>query len=361
MKIKRSSKCSLKYANQNKLKQLDVVLIEYANVVNHFIDLFWNKKLPRKAELLKPIVDSPESWLSARLRKVAARESIDMIKSSIEKAKTDKKDPVKPIHRGKRMCVSSTIASLLPSKKSTKFDCWLKLTSIGNKIKINIPLKLHKHFNKLSKKGKRLESYVVTKESIQFCFEINTGEKQKKDKCIGIDTGINALASTSNRKQYGTDFKNNIERVKRCKHGSKGQKKAIRALRQKIDEIAKEIVKGVSLVVVESLKGITKGTKLKRRLSKNIRRSIGKWNVRYWLTRLQWNCEETNVSFRTVSPWKTSQTCSLCGYADSKNRDGSMFLCLSCSHSDNADINASKNILDRFLSGPYGAGCKALV
>lgn len=31
-----------------------------------------------------------------------------------------------------------------------------------------------------------------------------------------------------------------------------------------------------------------------------------------------------------------------------------------CGHQANADVQASQNILARFLTGPYGAGCKPL-
>ena len=80
MKIFRSSKCSIKFANPAKLLQLKEVLQEYGRVANIFIEHFWNAGLPSKAELLKPIVDlTKKTWLTARLRKVAAREAIDMV------------------------------------------------------------------------------------------------------------------------------------------------------------------------------------------------------------------------------------------------------------------------------------------
>jgi len=45
--------------------------------------------------------------------------------------------------------------------------------------------------------------------------------------------------------------------------------------------------KDVDCVVVEALKNLNYKSKLKRRLSKNIRRSIGTWAYRYWLRRLE--------------------------------------------------------------------------
>lgn len=358
MKITRSSKCSLKFATQSKQAELYHVLQEYGRVVNVFINHFWTNPTTKK-ELLKPIVDIPDTWLTARLRKVAAREAIDMILATKERWKDQPKKMTIPVHKGQRMYVSCTIADLNYSKDSTEFDAWLHLSSIGNKTIIDLPIKFHKQYNKLCVKGKRLNSYIITPKYVQFVFEVETGPKKEGKRCLGIDTGINALASTSDGKQFGTDIKNYIERVKRCKQGSKGQQRARRALRQRIDEVAKEITsQDVDLIIVEALKNLGHKTKAKRLLAKNIRRSIGTWNWKYWLERLQMNCEWNRVSFRSVYPAYTSQTCPCCGYVDRKNRNGEIFRCQKCSHTDNADTNAGVNILLRFITGPYGASYK---
>jgi putative transposase len=47
----------------------------------------------------------------------------------------------------------------------------------------------------------------------------------------------------------------------------------------------------------------------------------------------------------------TSQTCAVCGHVDAKNRSGDRFQCLACGHTDNADHNASVNILARWTAG----------
>ena len=105
MKLIRSTKCSLKFSTQKKKNELLIILDEYSKVVNLFINYFWlNPTIMSKGSLLKPVVDLPtESWLSARLRKVAAREAIDMINASKERWK-DK--AVIPVHKGNRMYVS---------------------------------------------------------------------------------------------------------------------------------------------------------------------------------------------------------------------------------------------------------------
>ena len=123
-----------------------------------------------------------------------------------------------------------------------------------------------------------------------------------------------------------------------------------------MDEAVKKIIGlGPQLIVVERLKNLNYKTKIRRRLNKTMRRSLGSWNYRYWLDRIQLSCEENRVSFRSVNPAYTSQQCSSCSHTERKNRSGEVFRCVKCDYSDNADINAAKNILDRFLQGPYGA------
>ena len=258
------------------------------------------------------------------------------------------------------MNVSCTIADLIPAQNATEFDCWLHLASVGDKMILDLPIKLHKQFHKWNGLGNRLNAYIITDRYAQFSFEIETGAKREGKKVIGIDTGINALASASSGHQYGTEIKELIERVNRCEYGSKGQKKARRALKQRIDEIAIEVINSENpdLIVVEQLKNMGHKSKVKRLLTKNIRRSIGIWNWRYWLMRIEQQCELNRVSFRTVSPYYTSQTCPACGHVDRKNRNGIEFRCQSCGHTDNADINAALNIMNRFILGPYGAQYK---
>ena len=401
MKIVRSSKCSVRFATQKKKEELQTILQEYGKVVNTFIDYFWKNGAVKNIELLKDIVDIPKNtWLSARLRKVSAREALAMVGSAkavmesnkqmmfnrisaiesalkqlkptnkrvrrkinnlhielkSKKMKLNSWKPTMPKHNGRSMSVSCTIAELKTSKETKEFNAWLHLASVGNKISLDIPIKFHKHFNQLVKTGTRLNSYIISKDSVVFAFEIETGPKKTVKKMIGVDTGITALAALSTGELLGTDIKEHIARAKRCSYGSKGHKRASRALKQVMDEVAKQTILDTDLVVVENLKGISANTKLKGRLSSNMRSSIGKWNQRYWMGRLEQNCERNRVSFRSVSPYNTSITCSTCGNVDrASRRSQEVFECSVCAHTENADINAAKNILSRFATGKYGS------
>ena len=57
---------------------------------------------------------------------------------------------------------------------------------------------------------------------------------------------------------------------------------------------------------------------------------------------------EYKTAVLKVNPKHTSQICSYCGQKDAKSRiSQSKFVCTSCAHTSNADVNAAKNILSR--------------
>ena len=251
------------------------------------------------------------------------------------------------------MCVSCNVAKLIPVDDTPEFNAWLHLRALGDK-NMDLPIRFHKHYNKLSAAGKRLNYYIITEKDVQFCFEIEKKEKRTGSKCIGIDTGINMLASVNNGHQYGGDINDCIKRIKRCKKGSFGQKRAIRALKQRIDEVAIEVVQkeNPDTIVVENLKKMGHKSKVNKKLNKSVRRSIGSWNWRYWLIRLESQCDQNGVLFAKVEPYYTSVICPECGCNDRENRKSSVFCCTSCGHTANADVNAGRNILARFLRAP---------
>ena len=54
----------------------------------------------------------------------------------------------------------------------------------------------------------------------------------------------------------------------------------------------------------------------------------------------------TPVEIIAINPAYTSLRCSECGHTDQKNRKSQvLFCCLSCNYTDNADVNAAKNII----------------
>jgi hypothetical protein len=95
--VLRSTRCSLAEATWAKREALAVLLSEYGRVVNGFVDRWWGHgPPPLKMELRKEVIEVPGTWLTARLRKVAAREAIDMIRAARER---DGNRATRPVHR----------------------------------------------------------------------------------------------------------------------------------------------------------------------------------------------------------------------------------------------------------------------
>jgi len=354
MKIVRATKVSLKFATRSKRDELRRVLPEYAKVVNFFVAEFWDE-LPRKQDLKVGVYSKADTWLSPTMCQIAAREAIDMVRASKER---DGDGAIMPEHKGKRMCLTAQVVKAGPSD-TPEFDLWLRFTAIARdgSIKLAVPVRKHRHLLRLEKKGRMMQSFVVTEDAVQLSFEIETGEKRDGVRAIGLDTGVKSLASLSNGEQYGRDIEACIERCKRCEWGSKGHKTAQRALKQRIDETAKEVFakNDFDLLVVEDLSNMNHGTKQRRRLCKSMRRTLGAWNWRLWLDRLKQLAEANRVRYRLVPPQYTSQRCRSCGHTERGNRTGERFRCRECGYACNADTNAAQNILDRFLLGTYGS------
>lgn len=71
---------------------------------------------------------------------------------------------------------------------------------------------------------------------------------------------------------------------------------------------------------------------------------------------LDYKATERGVEVVRVPPAYTSQTCAKCGAVDRENRKTQAeFICVSCGHTDNADVNAARNILNAALKGAVPA------
>ncbi len=365
MKIKRSSKCSLKFLTANKKRQLVEVMEEYSRGVNFFIDIFWLNDFNKK-DLTKDGYNLPFTWLSARMKQCAAREALSMCKSNdqhrnksnleleVERILEDDtvfNEKVQPRHNARRMILSSQIVSIKQGRNS--FDVWIILSSIGNKIKISIPVKKHRHYNQFDS-WKLSSSIVITRTYIQFSFEKEVKSKKESGAVIGMDVGINHLVATSDKEFLGSDIKSLITHIKCKRQGSKAYIRAKKTLKYCMNQVVKEYFnhKDLRLVIVEKLHHLKKSANGR---SKEFRKTLSNWNYRELLGIIQKHTENNRVAFRSVNPWKTSQMCPVCNHTRRENRNGENFKCLKCGFSEQADYVGSLNIRNRFLTGRYGA------
>ena len=369
----RSSSLTLQFSTDKKLNTLDIVFDEYTRVVNLYVEEYAQTKVLPKFTPLKV-----ETWLSARLQQCAGKQSLEIVKS------TRKKDfeirqrkykkvykyflhknrqlkflskkmselrlnyKIKPYFNGKTINIDNRFWKINQSTNS--FDLWLLLSSIGNKVKLVLPLKNHKH-NKKFNNWKQLSSCRLLRNNgkfkIELIYEKETPVIQKQKRELAIDAGINCLLSCSDGKQYGHELKNLINELNNKRQKSHSYYRKLRHIHNYIRMCVNKIdFTSLSDLILEKLKYIQIGTKSK--VNKTTRKLLSKWNLGLLHRVIEQKCEENCVHLHYVSPKYTSRTCPMCGYIDKRNREGTVFKCVKCGFEDNADINAAKNILSRF-------------
>jgi hypothetical protein len=139
----RKSTINLKFANAGKLEKLKEIAEEYVRVANIFINSLWEQQQFSGSFVKDTTV---KSWLSARLKQAAAKQALSIVKSQRKKKKKHK-----PTLNRIVLELDSRFVDI--KQDVNHFDIWIKLSSIGNKIIINLPSQKHIHFNKFIKDG----------------------------------------------------------------------------------------------------------------------------------------------------------------------------------------------------------------
>jgi putative transposase len=204
---------------------------------------------------------------------------------------------------------------------------------------------------------------------VSLLVETEVKEKEKTGSTVGIDVGLKDFAILSNGQVYKnpTFFRKLEEKlVKAQRILSRRQRFAIQQKRplseaknvQKqrtkvariheqianartdyLQKITAEIIKNHDVIGIEDLKvsNMLKNRKLAKAISEV------SWSE--FRTMLEYKATWYDKQVIAVDPHCTSQKCHSCGHTAKENRQTqTAFICVSCGHSENADINASRNI-----------------
>jgi len=107
--------------------------------------------------------------------------------------------------------------------------------------------------------------------------------------------------------------------------------------------LSKELTNNYDRITIEDLKI----TKMKESKSTSLNRKISDSSWNSLNQKLHYKAEMQNVIIRKIHPAYTSQRCNQCGFIHKDNRKTqSVFSCLKCSYTENADLNSPQNMLD---------------
>ena len=338
----RKSTINLKFANAGKLKKIKEIAKEYVRVVNIFIDRLWEQKQFSGSFVKDTIV---KSWLSARLKQAASKQALSIVKSQRKKKKKHK-----PTFNKLVMELDSRFVNI--NQDVNSFDIWIKLSSIGNKIKLNLPSQKHFHFNKFVTDGWMIKKSIRIRINENGYFADIFFEKQAPalrifGKQKAIDIGYKKLIVSSDGEFIGDS--SIYEKITRKKQGSKAFKRALIERNELVNTSCKALeLDDVKELYAEDLKNVKH--KSKGKICKKFNNKLQRWVYRDVLNKLTMLCEEAGIIFKKVHPQYTSQRCSSCGVICKSNRKGETYKC-TCGNIMDADFNASRNIL---FMGQYG-------
>ena len=332
---------NISYANQTKKDLLNSIFEESKRVINEYINILWNKK-----NFHSKFIDFKiDTWLSARMQQCLGKQSLEIVKSQRKK-----KHKSKPNFNKDTIELDGRFIDI-QFDLTKEFDCFIKLSSIGNKISLKLPSKKHKHFNGfVEDEWKMKNSCKLRKRNnkyfIDLYFEKETPEIKTEGKEIGLDCGYKKLLISSENQIYDCGLENVYEKISRKKQRSCAFNKALIERNNKINESVNKInLTDVKTIVVEDLKNVKKNSKGKIR--KEFNNKLQRWSYPKVLNKLHLLCEREGINFVKVNPSFTSQTCSQCGFIHKENRKNESFKCLNCGYETDADYNASVNILQR--------------
>lgn len=211
-----------------------------------------------------------------------------------------------------------------------------------------------------------LKTAIIIKEnngyylSVTFEFISKNVYPTSESQAVGIDMGISYFLVDSNgcfieNPRHTLKYQKRI-RVKnrslaRKKLGSNSRYKMkiqLTKLHLKIKNTRNDFTHKVSFKYVkENSLIVTEDLKVKNMIKfSHLSKHIADVSWASFFTKLEYKCKMYEKIFVKVDPKYTSQKCNSCGHIAKENRvNQSKFECVSCGNKDNADFNASKNIL----------------
>ena len=214
------------------------------------------------------------------------------------------------------------------------------------------------------------------------CFKVEVHEQEDDGTALGLDMNVHQVTD-SDGVIWRLPLSDRLEarkrryqrKISRQRKGSHRRRKTMARLSRTTRRIARRrhnwqhhvsrsLADSAHAIVVENLntKGMTASAKgTVEEPGRNVRAKAGLNRV---IRDTGWSSLKQMLEYKAgkvieVDPAFTSQTCHVCGTADSRSRRSqASFRCVACGHVDNADVNAAKNIMASGIGATARGGCR---
>ncbi|HUW64592.1 MAG TPA: transposase [Spirochaetia bacterium] len=313
----------------------------------------------------------------------------------------------RPYFKGGSILLDYRVFSIAEAEKTVSFNLWVSMAGTAAYHRVKVPFQLigrkkdvlEALFPGWMNTNQRKALLVIRGNHIHISIPV---EKQKTanpapTEVLGCDVGITTPVSLSDGKQYGKSFNELVKEEwdkylklqetrnkfrtlqkkteKRMEESSDPREQA--RLLRKINEylrhlsdhrwsemrrrikatVSTEIGRAVNLLI-KDLQNVPGTMVVLEDLSdmsaQGAKRSArGRFDLSTWARgdlqdHLKEDLEWLGGNVAQVVPEYTSQECSECGHVDKENRNGKVFKCKRCGYTEDADVNAAKNIRKRF-------------
>jgi len=237
----------------------------------------------------------------------------------------------------------------------------VSIWTVGGRQTIRFVAGTHQMELLLKQRGESDLAWVAGEFYLFAACDVETPEPIDVKGILGVDLGIVNLAVDSDGERFnGKSVDDNRRKFEhRRKNLQKRQTKSAKRKLKKISgkqkrfqsytnhTISKHLVKKAQdtrrAIALEDLSGIREAPV--RRLQRSKHANWSFYQLRQFMS---YKAKRAGIPVIFVDPKYTSQTCSICGCVDKANRrNQSVFLCVSCGYSANADTNAAVNISAR--------------
>ncbi len=342
----------------------------YKEAQQHCIDVAWEMENLSAINLHKKVYAPLKAKLglksqylcSARNRAV---ENVKAAKKLSKKGRTVSKPELKSVQ-------------IRLDARTLSFDKPRKIASIATQHgRIKIPLVWHKHARRYSDWDCKAGEIGINRKGkwvLRLIFEKEIVKPARNGKIIGVDRGIKrAVVSSDNRFIGEREWKEHERKILSCmsKLQSAGTPSAKRHLKKSAGRlkrfkgncdhiVAKELLSGLQpgdTIVLEQLTNIRKRCGEKGQVRKKQRAHMGRWSFKRVENAINYGAESRGIYVEYVDPHYTSQTCSQCNIVLKANRKSQSLYSCSCGLTLNADLNAARNISDKWcIANGYAPG-----